>query len=563
MMSKNEYTSRVGLAQRKRFAQFFTPTKIAKFMVDWVLDGRLKGAVHDPAFGLGAFWRETPADRDFSGSDVDETVLAFFMEKVPGARVRLECKDYLLSFDGKFDNVVCNPPYLRFQKFLNRDAVLRTLAERLGVRFSGYTNIASAFLVKSVFELNDDGRLAYILPSEFLNAGYGETVKDVLLRDKCLDSIIKVECEQDAFDEVITSVCIVLYEKNRRHDVVSFRRVSRLEQFDTILDEEPVNAVDADSLNPKDKWERYFCDGGGDCIPNQELLCGLECYGRFSRGIATGANEFFVLSKSEIAANGLSSASCLPCITKSQQIRDVFFSDRDFAELADADAPVYLFSPGSEPDETSMRYIREGERKGYDKRFITSHRSPWYKTESRTAAPLMLNVFSRGGYKVVRNFSAALSLTNFHCFFPNWFGNSYIDWLFVYLHSGIGRKVLSLSKRQYGDSLDKFEPNDLNSALVPKASYFDSLGTEKLQSVLSTLRAGKNADAFFEELFKPLVLEAGSDVPKQAYRRPPRTEQMLLAVERREAEFSVAQKDKGRRGKVYSEKVSRVARRVK
>ena len=191
MISLAEYTAEVGYGHRKRLAQFFTPPAIARFMVGWVLGGARSDRIHDPAFGLGAFLDCAPADCAFTGMEIDDRVVDFFIRHSRRRPESLACGDYLLDFGRRHANIVCNPPYLRFQKFLNRDAVFAAFCERLGIRLSGYTNIASAFLVKSVSELENGGRLAYILPSEFLNSGYGELVKDWLSKDGHLDSIIE------------------------------------------------------------------------------------------------------------------------------------------------------------------------------------------------------------------------------------------------------------------------------------------------------------------------------------------------------------------------------------
>ena len=181
MIPVDEYTRAVGYAHRRRLAQFFTPAAIAQFMVDWTLDGRTTKELHDPAFGLGAFFDRAPYDCIFTGTEIDASVLAFFDAHAQRRPNGLSLCDYLLDFGKHHGNIVCNPPYLRFQKFLNRDDVFRAFRERLDVRLSGYTNIASAFLVKSISELSEGGRLAYILPSEFLNSGYGALVKEWLI----------------------------------------------------------------------------------------------------------------------------------------------------------------------------------------------------------------------------------------------------------------------------------------------------------------------------------------------------------------------------------------------
>ncbi|MBO7483113.1 MAG: SAM-dependent DNA methyltransferase [Kiritimatiellae bacterium] len=537
MISLAEYTAEVGYGHRKRLAQFFTPPAIARFMVGWVLGGARSDRIHDPAFGLGAFLDCAPADCAFTGMEIDDRVVDFFIRHSRRRPESLACGDYLLDFGRRHANIVCNPPYLRFQKFLNRDAVFAAFCERLGIRLSGYTNIASAFLVKSVSELENGGRLAYILPSEFLNSGYGELVKDWLSKDGHLDSIIEVECENEAFGEVTTSVCIVLYDSARRIDEVAFRKISSLAEIDGVMDIPPLRSVPLSCLDVSGKWGVYFVAAGDRVQPAMRHLCPLSEYGRFSRGIATGANGFFVLSRSGMRRNGLSAQSCVPCITRSQQLAGLTFTDEDFAALAEADKGVFLFSPGEDPDEPSRRYIRQGEEKGYNKGFITRHRSPWYKTEERAVAPILLNVFSRSGYKVVRNYSSALSLTNFHCFYPHRLRDAYVDWLFLYLHSGVGRKLLSLSKRRYGNALDKFEPNDLNDALVPTRAFFDSLGQDVLTELMDAVISGKDPSLRLDEAFAPLVAdaEAGDVVPapvKYPFRRR-EPEQMRLAIEKR------------------------------
>ncbi len=508
---EEEYTDWVGIDHRRRFAQFFTHPRIARFMVEWVLAGRGQKTIHDPAFGLGAFFEAAPSDCLFTGSDVDGKVLDFFSSHSLRMPTKIDHADYLLDFGRQYGNIVCNPPYLRFQKFMDRDAVFAAFCTHLGVRLSGYTNIASAFLMKSLSELGPSGRLAYIMPSEFLNSGYGKAVKTRLVQNSHLDSIIEIECEREAFGEVTTSICIVLYDSGIAHRTVAFRKIVALEELSSVMERRPVSAVPLALLNPSDKWNRYFNPQDHHLRPAMCHLAKISDYGRFSRGIATGANDFFVLSMSDIEHNGLSPNACTPCISKSQQLDGPIFTDVDFWHLANSGARVFLFAPGENPDRASLDYIRKGEAQKYDQGYITRHRMPWYKTEVREASPILVNVFSRSGYKVVRNYSSALSLTNFHCFFPRPLCEKYIDWLFLYLKSDAGRRLLSLSKRKYGNALDKFEPNDLNDALAPSPEFFDSLGESRLISIMSEVRAGRDFSRTIDSIFAPLLDDAHED----------------------------------------------------
>ena len=156
----SDYLREVGEKHQKRFGQFFTPDEVATFMVDWVLNSGMD-EVFDPAFGLGAF-RDAIYDRagvQFTGCEVDATIVEFW-ERNTGERADfITIGDYLLAWGGQYASIVCNPPYMRFQKFLNRDIVAQEFEKNLGIKLSGYVNTASAFLLKSLSELSAYGRL--------------------------------------------------------------------------------------------------------------------------------------------------------------------------------------------------------------------------------------------------------------------------------------------------------------------------------------------------------------------------------------------------------------------
>ena len=473
-LDSHRYLDGVGEEHRKRFGQYFTHQDVANFMVEWVLGSGYR-SLHDPGFGLGAFYTAA-ADKDcagFSASEADPMVLDFWEKSTGQDATFITREDYLLSWGKGHTNIVCNPPYMRFQKFLNRDAVFAAFAKNAGLKLSGYTNTASAFLLKSLSELDGKGRLAYIMPLEFLNTGYGKLVKAKLLEGGHLAAIIKLDCEKELFPDAITSVGIVLYDAAAHYQAVDFYSVNTIDALPTLFESKPVAQVPLAELSPGSKWLQHCTVSDGPLDTGS--LIRLDNYGRFTRGIATGANKFFVLNRSAAKAAQLDSAEYLPCLTRSAQVKQAVFSSADYECLLRDDAPVLLFSVGANHSPAAERYIKIGEASGYHKRFLTKNRTPWYKTEVRSPAPILMGVFSRGGYKVIRNRSGAINLSCFHGFNPNLSGQRYLDHLFLYFESLPGRKVMELSARKYGDALDKFEPNDLNHALVPSTVAFGRL----------------------------------------------------------------------------------------
>lgn len=495
------YTSTAPTDHRKAHGQFFTPKKVADFMLNWVLLSGIK-SVYDPAFGLGAF---APSDQTikFSASEVDPLILDFYEKNAQGSGTPIVfCEDYLTTWGRRHSNVVCNPPYMRFHNFLNRSTVMRDFKKHLGIQVSGYTNMASAFLLKSLSELDGRGRLSYIMPLEFLNAGYGEVVKRTLIADSHLFGIIRLTCERDIFPEVTTSLGIILYDSTTTHARVRFYSLTNTDSLAHIESLPPTNTVDVKDLDPSAKWNPHFEQNNVLLRPN--CMLPLNYYGRFSRGIATGANEFFILSKAKVAHLGLSPEDYQPCITRSSQIRQPVLFEEDVLAMLDEGSSSLLFSTSSTPSVGARNYIAYGESVGYHRRFLTSHRNPWYKTETRSPAALLFGAFSRGGYKIILNKSRVLNLTCYHGFHPNASGSAYINHLFLYLFSRVGRRTVSLSMRKYGAALDKFEPNDLNYSLVPRPSFFDRMTEHTtdygIRSLIDTSFLPEDIEQLFEEL---------------------------------------------------------------
>jgi hypothetical protein len=106
---------------------------------------------------------------------------------------------------------------------------------------------------------------------------------------------------------------------------------------------------------------------------------------------------------------------------------------------------------------------------------------------------------------VIRNLSTAVNLTCYHGFYPNLFGQGIVDLLFLYFQSRAARRLLELNMRRYGNSLDKFEPNDLNRALAPSCDWFAKLPPDAVNKALESCRNGNGLPDFMDDLFDELI----------------------------------------------------------
>jgi adenine-specific DNA-methyltransferase len=289
-----------------------------------------------------------------------------------------------------------------------------------------------------------------------------------------LKQIIFFSDEKAVFPEVITTICILLCRKDGVVEPIKITRIDHADQLDHITGFENFfqYTLASDQLPHDKKWSPIIAGlYEQTAIPGD--LSSIAEYGKFVRGIATGANEFFALNREKITQWGLEPENYCPCITRSPQIRKPVLTDEDFNQLAENDAPVHCLHVRQPDNNNIMAYLDYGIRQGFHQRFLTRHRNPWYKIESRSPAPILAGVFNRGRLKVIRNFTNAINFTCFHAFYPNALGQNYINRLFLYLLSDRGQEIVMTNKRRYGGDLDKFEPGDLNEGGCPTMRQFD------------------------------------------------------------------------------------------
>ena len=165
------------------------------------------------------------------------------------------------------------------------------------------------------------------------------------------------------------------------------------------------------------------------------------------------------------------------------------------------------------PSRNLRLYIKHGENTGIAERYLCTHRSPWYRVEARSPAPILATVFSRNNMRFVRNEARCLNLAAYHGIYPRFSGRDATDAFLCYLNSDLCAQMQTTTRREYGGGLHKFEPRDLldlpvlpimrlgRSAVAELASAFRRMSAEpnnrltqreaddKVQEVVASLPA--------------------------------------------------------------------------
>lgn len=499
---EGSYSKNVDEKHQKKLGQFFTPPHIANFMTQWLLEREeTELDLLDPAAGLGIFERiiheRSQKNIKFDLWEIDEQI-GIQLQRIlntNGIDYELWIEDFLFSeWNKKYDCIVSNPPYFKHHFIPDKERIVEIFKHKTDFEFSIQTNIYCWFLLKCLNQLKSGGRLAFIIPSEFFNANYGVAIKKYLIKSDINFHLVNIDYKMNVFNKALTTSLILLAEKNKKPSkLVSFYNAKSDENINLNFFKNELKKVrNKASLDPNTKWKNYFI---ADKTSNYNNLVPISTFGTFSRGIATGANNYFTVSNKEIEKFQLPNNCLIPCISKANQVNNIVFNKYDYKNLKSSNARVHLFKASANPTDQGVKeYLQIGLENNIHKRYLTRNRSPWYALEKREISNIWVTVFNRSGIKLVWNKTNCLTLTCFHNFFPTMMGKRYEKLIFLYLFTDLAKEMLEKEKREYGNGLNKFEPNDINKTKIIDLTIINSNHETRLLELQEELFNSKNFD---------------------------------------------------------------------
>ena len=526
------YASWVPQDARRTLGQFWTPLPIAQLMTQWAIQSP-NDCVLDPASGSGIFLLTAierlthlgasveRASRQVSG--VELSPLAFLMGLAnvllhyPDAHPRLQWGDFLVpgreplsalkepaimyevgarqmvlpglatiaptAFPEQFDAIVCNPPYTRHHHLPEayKSSWAALMKQEYGIRLSRFSSLFAYFFVQATRMLAPTGRMAFITPATVFEASYSRQVKAFIQQQLHPRAIITFDKSLSVFEGVDTAACITLIEGPQTpasgrithveiHEWPSPEIVLQaVEQSSTVTaDWGSSREIDLSELEPRRKWTVIGCKNdrfdSEHCVP-------LSTIAHIIRGIATGANDFFVLSDSEVAERGLEQANLRPVLTKTREVPGYVFSQADFDRLGYAGKKrwlLYLTEPVA-PGTPEARYIQYGEACSLHKRSLVKTRPFWYAMEQRDPAPIYFTYLSRKRSRFIYSQANVLALNVFLCIYPipaisqN---ETILKALLAVLNSLVAKDSLRYVGRTYGGDTIKVEPREMDQLPV-------------------------------------------------------------------------------------------------
>jgi adenine-specific DNA methylase len=494
---------------RKLRGAFFTPSTLCDHVVRWAVrspaDLVLEPSCGEAAFLLAATDRLRDLGRSepvVEGIEVHgpSAAAASTLLHAAGARPRIRSTDFFaVPAEPRFDAVIGNPPYVRYQDFrgASRETALAAAAGA-GVTLTNLASSWAAFTVHATRFLRPGGRLGLVLPAELLSVNYAADVRRHLL-DR-FRHIRLVMFKERIFPGVLEEVVLLLAEGQGpadRCEVVQFEDAASLRGTRGA-------ATTWAPLDASAKWTPALLPPAGldtyqAASTNEKMSTLRDGWGETTLGMVTGNNSFFALSPARVTQLGLNDGDVIPISPPgSRHLRSLSLSRRKWQHLSES-SPTLLFRPAGEPSPAAEEYIRQGERAGVHLAYKCRVRNPWWRVPLVAPADLLLTCMNADAPQVAANEAAVHHLNSVHG---------------IYLTADrrvLGRELLPLAAlnsitllgaellgRTYGGGILKVEPKEADRLPMPSAALLREVRVPLLAAaseVESLLAAGRLPDA--------------------------------------------------------------------
>lgn len=413
-----ELDSKKTALDRNKLGQFATPTVLAREVLSYGLSLMPQGQrvrFFDPAIGTGSFYSallEMIGDMPLEvakGYEVDPHYGEPARLLWAGSGLNIEIADFTQTKpprDG-FNLLICNPPYVRHHH-LGSDEKKRLQVESkvaAGVNLSGLAGLYCHFLALSHCWMSADGVAGWLIPSEFMDVNYGRELKRYLLEEVTLLRIHRFDPHDVQFDDALVSSAVVWFKNTKPP-------AGHLVEFSyggTHAKPVVTRLIESVELVKEAKWTRF---------PRQEIRVAenrpiISDLFNIKRGIATGGNEFFILTRDKINELGLPIEFFRPILPSPRYIdKDEITADAQGNPILSQS--LFLLDCRLQEIEIEKRYPNlwsylESGKAEMASRFLCKSRSIWYKQEDRQPTSFVCTYMGRGDSKSGRPFRFLLN----------------------------------------------------------------------------------------------------------------------------------------------------------
>jgi len=383
---------------------YYTPMDLAYYLSEWVSETNPK-SILEPSCGDGIFLKTltplVPDNAKITAIELDQTEAKKASERINSrnkSAVDIKCANFLEWYldneknNIRFDAVVGNPPFIRYQYLSKED---QNFSERIfkkhNLPFTKHTNAWVPFIIASLSMLKPGGRLAMVIPSEILHVLHAQSLR-YFIGQQC-KRIIVVDPEEIWFEGTLQGAVLFLAEKKQNINehttglgIIQTVGKSFLEKSPSVYFDK-TNFINGKTV--EGKWMRALLTKNEldvfDCIASNSDVHRFADIAKVDVGLVTGANKFFLVDDDTVQKHNLEKWSH-PMFGRSQHCPGILYDERQHQENSKRGLPSNFLwfdvNNASELPEHVLEYINMGEEEELHTRYKCRIRKPWFKVPS-------------------------------------------------------------------------------------------------------------------------------------------------------------------------------------
>ena len=479
---------------------FYTPEPITDFILKWAFNGSKDQDVLEPSCGDGVFLESIKNNkfpyRSITAVELDK------QEAEKSKKLNLRSTEiinddfhkFCNNSEKKFDIVVGNPPYIRYQYFdKEQQEEAGKIFNRVNLKYSKLTNAWVSFVIGSSLLLRENGKIGFVLPAELLQVSYAKPLRNFLAH--FFHKINIVSFKKLVFPDIQQEVILLLCEKNGidKHLIehLEVEDASDLKNIDITLLRSPKKEINFQ----ENKWTFYFLDQEEidflEKLRTTKLIPSIKKFANVEVGITTGANDFFTVPKTIVDTFNLKKYT-KHLAGRSVQVNSLMFTKNDWKVNNNVNAKAHLLVFPQKKDMAdnteALKYLRIGENQNIHKGYKCRIRDEWQIIPSIKLSDALFIRRNNLYPKLIENIANAYTTDTMHRVFIK--DKTNLKALVASFYNSLSFAFSEIVGRSYGGGVLELMPNEVEDILLP----YKEEHAEMIEKLDYMFREKKNID---------------------------------------------------------------------
>ncbi len=492
---------------------FYTPEPIAAFILKWAFNGNKELDILEPSCGDGVFLKQIQ-----KGKYEYNSVTAIEFDEIEAEKseainlnkstvINEDFHKYCINTVSKFDLIVGNPPYIRYQYFdKEQQQYAADIFHKTGLKYSKLTNAWVSFVVGSSLLLKEEGKIGFVLPAEILQVSYAQPLREFLAH--FYNKINIVSFEKLVFPNIQQEVVLLLCEKNKTDshliEHLELRDAKELDKLDVSKLKSPKKRIDFKS----NKWTFYFLEQDEidflEKLQSDKKFKQLGDFAKVEVGITTGSNPFFTVPLSTVKFYNLEKYA-KPLVGRSVQVPSAIFTTNDWNINRKKEARTHFLSFPKMKDLNgsigARDYIAWGEEQKINEGYKCRIRDEWQIVPSQRISDALFIRRNNLYPKLIINEAKAYTTDTMHRVTVK--PNINLKALTASYYNSLSLAFSEICGRSHGGGVLELMPNEVERIILP----YNENNAELLPLIDKMIRDKKNISEVLEITNKKILKE--------------------------------------------------------